>query len=99
MRQKLLWVPAMESNGGFGHKRCVLPMDGETVRPFRVWTLYGHTDEASPPSLPFSPVHLTNAFLEDRIHDWNIMPDGRLRYYSRVSTGQVWLLLEWKDSE
>lgn len=62
--------------------------------PKRVWTLQHHTTVAGRPELPFAPVHLTNAFLEDKIHDWNWRA-GVLTYRSRVADGPVWLLLEY----
>lgn len=63
-------------------------------KPTRVWTLYLHRDPAAVPILPYEPLHNVNAFLEDQIHDW-IWRDGRLKYYSRVIDGRVWLLLEY----
>lgn len=86
--QKLLWIPK-----GDGH----VPFGGS--RPSRVWTISSHKDPASPPSLPFTPAHLYNAFLEDHIHDWKIRMTG-FHYYSRVadlSKEGVWLLLEWDE--
>lgn len=64
--------------------------------PARVWSLPRHTDPDAPPSLPFRPVHRENAWLEDRVHDWNWRA-GRLTYASRVTGGRVWLLLEYDD--
>jgi len=65
-------------------------------KPTRMWTLYPYTDERHPPELPYQPQHLKNAFLEDRVHDWD-WKNGKLRYYSRVVGAQegVWLLLEF----
>jgi len=62
--------------------------------PTRVWTLFRHTDPAKVPETPFSPVHLDNAFLEDRVHDWN-WQQGWFRYYTRVVDHGCWLLLEF----
>ncbi len=59
--------------------------------PTRVWTLLCQEK----PDLPIKPVHFENAFLEDRHHDWEFLNDGRLKYFSRVSDGDVWLLLEY----
>jgi hypothetical protein len=67
-----------------------LPWTGSPIR--RVWTLYPHTDETTPPTLPYDPKHNENAFLEDRNHDW-IEKDGVLHYFSRVSNGGHWLLV------
>lgn len=86
VRQEVKWVP---------EDRKVL-LEGEV--PFRVWTVYTHTKEDSPPSLPSSPKHLDGFFLEDFTHDWTIRggKEGKyLVYGSRVSGGGVWVLLEF----
>lgn len=64
--------------------------------PDRVWTLYFESDRDNPPALPFTPVHNSNAFLEDWMHDWNIGPGGKLHYASRVIDRDVWILLEYR---
>lgn len=66
--------------------------------PDRCWTLYRHTDESAPPTLPFIPQHRINAFSEDYMHDWNWYPrnGGTFDYSSRVAEGPVWVLLEYK---
>lgn len=61
-----------------------------------VWTLYTETDKDKKPSLPLKPVHHQGAFLEDRIHDWNIDSKGRFKYGSRVTDEPVWVLVELK---
>jgi hypothetical protein len=58
--------------------------------PRRVWTVLGEAK----PELPMKPIHFENAFLEDRGHDWEYR-NGKLKYFSRVSDGGVWLLLEY----
>lgn len=60
-------------------------------RPKRVWTLFSE----SKPELPFTPIHNHNAFLEDFLHDWNMVNATTLRYYSRVALDSVWILLEY----
>ncbi len=90
--QRLIWLPP-ESNvpgTGTGGVRLACP-EG---RPVRLWTLFGATDEKAPPVLPFTPKHHDNAFLEDHVHDWR-MEESTLRYYSRVTEGGCWLLLEY----
>lgn len=62
--------------------------------PRRVWTLYHHRDPETAPSLPIVPIHFTNAFLEDIVHDW-VWRDGKFWYYTRAIDGRVWLLLEY----
>lgn len=59
----------------------------------RVWTLYTHENPDVRPELPYTPVHHTNAFLEDYVHDWTHR-GGFLRYGSRASEGKVWILVE-----
>jgi hypothetical protein len=66
------------------------------AKPTRVWTLYRHTDPATPPELPYDPHHGKNAFLEDEQHDWN-WHNGVFKYRSRVANSPVWLLLEYKE--
>jgi len=73
--------------------KCSVAYNGP--EPDRIWTLYLHTDQNSPPSLPFRAYHHQNAFLEDKAHDWNIR-DRVLNYFSRASEGGNWLLLEFK---
>jgi hypothetical protein len=95
MRQELLWMPEGIDVGAYA-KRCQVPYKGEV--PSKLWTLYPHTSEATPPELPYTPIHNENAFLEDPHHDWRIVKEG-LNYYSRVSEGGVWLLLEFKGTK
>ena len=64
--------------------------------PVRVWTLYEHRHEEVKPELPYSPKHNVNAFIEDRIHDWNIL-NNQIIYRSRISEGGCWILLEYKS--
>jgi hypothetical protein len=86
-----LWVPET--------RFARLPDDEQ---PFRVWTLYGEgrDDPKAPPALPIAPTHNAGAFLEDRIHDWNVTRlDGvpHLRYYSRVMPHSCWVLVEYAE--
>lgn len=93
MKQHLLWMPkAQESSGTLKFQPLTLE-DGE---PKRVWSLYEHSDESKKPPLPYKPKHLTNAFLEDKFHDWRYA-NGVLHFYTRISTGGHWLLLEYPD--
>lgn len=61
-------------------------------RPKRVWTLF---EDA--PTLPFVPVHNKNAFIEDYIHDWTMIDETTMKYYSRVVLDSVWILVEYED--
>ena len=97
-RQAVVWVP----HGEPGVPNTVaLP-----EKPSRVWTLLTERVAGEPPrglsSTPkaikgsegLAPVHGRNAFLEDPIHDWT-WSAGRLRYFSRITTGNVWVLCEY----
>ena len=71
------------------------------AQPTRIWTLFGQTADHIPPDLPFVPVHHQNAFLEERIHDYDIdVRDEKyyLNWGSRVSEGGHWLLLEYDQA-
>ncbi len=90
-RQIVLWVPET--------RLVPLPSDEE---PYRVWTLYGEgrEDPAVPPALPIVPVHNHGAFMEDYIHDWNVVRASRqphLHYASRVAEHSVWILIEYAE--
>jgi hypothetical protein len=78
-KQSVAWVPACRY------------VDLERVLPpwTRIWTLYSKET----PVLPIVPVHFDNAFLEDKIHDWD-QRGTILVYGSRVSNGEVWILIE-----
>lgn len=89
--QELVWMP--KSTLPEPRMNCSVPFTG-SKRPDRLWTLYLHTDKNQPPSLPFKPIHNENAFIEDYMHDWDIS-NGKLKYFSRVCFGGVWLLLEF----
>jgi hypothetical protein len=91
MRQIPLWVPKPV--------KVMRPrVEYAGTKPFRLWTLFTHTDQMCPPQLPFTPVHRENAFLEDYVHDWTIQDDV-IVYASRVSDGDVWILLEVPDTQ
>lgn len=89
--QGLLWMPPADLDKPPMSTR-ILPHMRE---PKRLWTLIRESQGATP-VLPYVPVHNQNAFLEDKIHDWNFA-NGKLRYYSRVVNAHegVWLLLEY----
>lgn len=94
MKQSLIWIPVAEAGNSFVPKVPPIPFDGE--EPSRLWSLLMCRDHDTPPELPFTPVHHKNAFMEDKIHDWNIR-NKHLHYYSRVSSGGHWALLEYTD--
>lgn len=92
--QKLLWIPsAVPCNSILGHR--ILPIEIDFDRPYHLWTLFLHEKIECPPELPFYPVHNKNGFIEDYSHDYKIL-NGKLYYYSRISKGNHWVLLEFK---
>lgn len=93
--QDLLWMPEAKSVNGVVTFEAI-PLQKGT--PFRVWSLCDQRNKNTKPALPYAPKHLKNAFLEDRVHDW-LCVNGYLKYYTRVSTGGHWLLLEYKTDK
>lgn len=83
--QEVYWIP----------KDRKVSITDQGKRPFRVWTLFLETDPDKKPSLPITPSHRGNAFLEDYVHDWNIERGNVLRYYSRAIQDSVWILVEY----
>lgn len=66
--------------------------------PYRVWTVYTHDQEDTPPTLPMVPQHHQGFFLEDYLHDWDVRKDDAgiyLKYGSRVADGGIWILVEY----
>lgn len=93
VHQEVRWVP---------ESRLVPISDDLSLVPYRVWTLYGSdsSDPSNPPSLPMTPVHNQGSFLEDRGHDWLILPGHRLlKYFSRVALHSTWILIEYVSVE
>lgn len=93
-RQQVVFIPHVPVGTGSPSKRSVVCPE----KPWRVWTLMGpdSMDETKMPALPIVPRHNHNAFIEDHIHDWRV-EEGRLLYYSRISEGGCWILLEFQD--
>jgi hypothetical protein len=60
-------------------------------KPVRVWTAIPPAVE---PKLPQKMRHLENGFLEDQTHDWS-WTAGKFRFYSRVTEGDCWIILEY----
>jgi hypothetical protein len=92
MKQELLWIPIGRDLGGESLVCDPVPYAGK--KPSKVWTLFMEEDPDKKPELPYHPAHLQNAFIEDWLHDWDLV-GGMFKYYSRVSEGGVWLLLEF----
>lgn len=92
-RQELVFIRFGEKGTRFA--RPALPAE-VAKKPDRVWTLYLEEDETKVPELPIVPVHRTNAFMEDYIHDWD-WTAGVFRYRSRITEDPVWVLLEYEE--
>ena len=93
-RTEIVWVP---------ESRCAVLTAYNGKRPFRVWSLFWATDPSCKPEAPDVLVHAQNAFLEDYVHDWTMggplsgTTEMTLRYYSRVATSCVWILVQYTD--
>lgn len=95
VRQTLVFVEFQSRKPGAVSARAKPVALDSTERPARLWTLIDCHDKQHPPALPFVPVHLQNAFMEDHIHDWRLS-GSTLSYYSRVMDRGVWVLLEYR---
>ncbi len=95
--QRLLFVTFEPANTFSGVRAVPIPVDFRDSDVARVWTLY-ENDKNKPPKLPFYPRHNHNAFIEDHVHDWNIL-NGKFRYGSRVMDRNVWVLVEMKNKD
>lgn len=98
-RQELIWLePGVKTKAPAKQVPPVKVSFGLKDRPLRLWTLFRYRNKDKVPVLPFVPIHFKNAFLESFTHDWNVRerPEGNeLRYFSRLTEGGVWVLLEW----
>lgn len=96
-RQVLIWTGKPgPANGNNVQSYPPIPVGPGLIT--KLYTLYEHNDQLLPPDLPYVPVHLQNAFIEDQGHDWSHdEARGLLRYYSRVSNEAVWLLAIVED--
>lgn len=62
-------------------------------KPFRVWTLLNENHFKQ-----FGPIHLKNAFLEDRFHDWDWKSNVLHFYGHSGNPGEKHnLILEYKE--
>lgn len=94
-KQILVWIDDAKDEGTIAPKFSPIDLPEEGV-PSRVWTLFKHVDKDNKPELPFVPTHHENAFLEDRVHDWDVRND-QFHYYTRVTAKGCWLLFEYRD--
>ena len=83
--QILIWIPKGAKSITYKGKK-----------PKWLWSLIGEKKEEKKPKIPFIPIHRKNAFLEDYLHDWDII-SNKLIYRSRFSDGGHWLLLEYGE--
>lgn len=91
-----MWIPPSGCTGRIWHS---LPTEARGRRIQRLWTILDGADPDKPPPADLALQHGLTAFLEDRVHDWNVQdsrPD-ELRYYSRITTGGVWIALVFRD--
>lgn len=95
-RQELLWIPhGCFLLDGIRSRPQVDPVPISS-KPNRVWTLFLSRFQDRPPPLPILPIHNTNAFWEDVVHDWSVR-GGKFHYCSRfIHDGGVWVLLEYE---
>jgi len=92
-KQFLVWTgKPVEVDTIAGFEYPLIPFSNGKIR--RLYTLYQHTDEQAPPSLPYAPVHLKGAFIEDQGHDYSQDEKGNIHYFTRVTNEAVWLLVE-----
>jgi len=94
-KQKLIWIPEGEDVGATCKRVPPIPYKGDI--PKYLWSLPLCVDKDNPPDLPYLPVHFKNAFLESKIHDYDIN-GGMLRYYGCDTEGGIWALLEFEMS-
>jgi len=92
MNKIFVYIPENGSNCRIKHK---LPIR-LSRRPIQLWSLYENTNEKEKPSEEtINLSHRKGAFLEDYVHDynWDISEPDILRYYSRITTGNIWICL------
>lgn len=103
IRREYLWIPEDKTRASRGMVEGALPVPAPPgIR--QLYTLLSESrglyqDPASPP--PMDPMsiplqHDVTVFFEDHIHDWSVR-GGQLRYMSRVTAGDVWVLVEFHD--
>ena len=86
---KFIVLRGVKSSG-----RTWLQLDASLGMPKIVATLY---DEQRFQELEHDIRHNDGCFLEDYIHDWNYLSDGRFSYYSRVAEeADVLVVYEWE---
>jgi len=100
-----VWIPEDKTRKARGYDvPGALPVVMER-EPSEVWTYFGaDASESVPPSADpttFRPVYqhpTTPCFPESAVHDWH-WRDGKFYYASRVSPGDNWIFVKWKDEE
>jgi len=95
LTQKLLWIPKIKKRPvRFIQDLNEPPFEGKT--PKFLWTLFLNQDKNKKPSLPIVPIHQKNAFLEDKLHDWDVYRKEYFKYHGCMAEHGVWLLLEFE---
>jgi len=94
MEQKLFYLPEGIDVGAQFKKVAV---EFPHSKPKKLWALFGYTDQAKPPELPYAPVHHENAFIMDYIHDYDFFEEKGKTFikYHGSEDGGFWLLLEF----
>ncbi len=96
MNKIFFYIPENGSNSRIEHE---LPVS-LSKRPTQLWSLYENTNKKEKPSEENVKLfHGKGAFLEDYVHDydWDISKPNILRYYSRITTGGIWICLLTND--
>ena len=92
VRQDLKFM-TWEKNDKLITKGKFRPEPFTEVRPTYIHSLPQY-DAKKKPELPIRTRHGENSFMEDYVHDWNIL-GGQLHYFTRVMNRSCWILLEW----
>lgn len=94
MKRIYVWVPKPENEN---YSQWVkIPIN---KKPDAIWTIINQNENNRPPEdLPL--VHFKTALIEDYIHDWNWTPKrpNEIKYYSRFTSGPVWIALLYNDT-
>lgn len=87
-RQQVLWVPSSRTVTGLDLR--------DALRPTRVWTLIGYTEEDETPPMPFENPE-REAYPEPYLTAWAMADEGSLHYYSQYTYSGIWILVEYDE--
>lgn len=65
----------------------------DNLKDFRFWVLLGVENVNTEPSIPKVLLHHKNAFMEDRMHDYDVR-ENHLRYFGSFTDKDKWVVLE-----